>query len=112
MVKQIEEITVEKERLKTENKALRMENREIRQRLERLEDSIEEKIARAVERNCIPLYERISGLEKENGRKEVEISRLKAQIAKDSSNSSKPPGGDGFKKIPNCRPPVRQGFSE
>ena len=32
-----------------------------------------------------------------------EIDRLKAQINRDSGNSSKPPGQDGFKKIPNSR---------
>ncbi|MDR2728529.1 MAG: transposase [Chitinispirillales bacterium] len=42
-------------------------------------------------------------LESDNGRKDVEISRLKAQINKDSSNSSKPPSADGFKTILNSR---------
>ena len=61
------------------------------------------KINQAIERVCAPLISRITFLEREEERKDTEISRLKAQIDKDSSNSSKPPGGDGFKKILNSR---------
>jgi hypothetical protein len=49
------------------------------------------------------LYERITKLEEDNSRKDTEIQRLKAQINKDSSNSSKPPSSNGFKKVPNNR---------
>ena len=38
-------------------------------------------------------------------RKEIEISRLKSLIDRDSSNSGKPPSSNGFKKIPNNREP-------
>jgi transposase len=105
IIKQIEDLTNGNERLKAENKELRSENRELRQKLGALESSIEEKITKAVEWVCIPLYERIEELRRENERKDVEITRLKAQINKDSSNSSKPPGNDGFKKILNSREP-------
>jgi len=37
-----------------------------------------------------------------------EINRLKSIINKDSSNSSKPPDSDGFKKIPNNREPSKR----
>ena len=35
--------------------------------------------------------------------KDKEILRLKTQLEKDSTNSSKPSGGNGFKKVPNNR---------
>jgi len=35
--------------------------------------------------------------------KDKEILRLKTQLEKDSSNSSKPSSGNGFKKVPNNR---------
>jgi len=103
ILKQIEELTDENKRLKAENQTVKAENRQLRQKLEALERSLEEKIAKAVEKACAPLYERIKYLEKQNERKDSEIARLKAQINKDSSNSSKPPGTDGFKKVPNLR---------
>ena len=105
MMKQIEDLTVEKDQLSAEKKELRAENHELRRKHDYLEESLEEKIAAAVERVCVPLYERIKHLETEIERRDVEISRLKAQIEKDSSNSSKPPGTDGFKQIPNSREP-------
>ena len=50
---------------------------------------LEETVARAVKAATEPLY--------------AEISRLKAIINKDSTNSGKPPSSNGFKKIPNSR---------
>ena len=38
----------------------------------------------------------------------AEIDRLKAQINKNSGNSSKPPSQDGFKRIPNSREPSQR----
>jgi len=46
---------------------------------------------------------RIEILEKENSELKIEIERLKNQINKDSSNSSKPSSTNGFKKIMNNR---------
>lgn len=103
LIKQVEELTIENERLKEDNKSLRSENRALRQELKTLENSIEEMVKRAVEKATAPLNERIKHLEAENERKSNEIMRLKAIIDKDSSNSSKPPSNDGFKKIPNSR---------
>ena len=107
MFRQLEELTVENEQLKKENKSLREENRWLRaenarltQRLETLETTIEDRINRAVEeavaKATAPLLETIA-------EKDREILRLKSQIAKDSSNSSKPSGSNGFKQIPNNR---------
>jgi len=45
----------------------------------------------------------IEGLRKENTALKAENQKLKAIINKDSSNSSKPPSTDGFKKIYNSR---------
>jgi len=103
IIKQIEELTTDNERLKFENRNLKADNRELRQKIETLESSIDEKIALAVKKVCTSLHERIEYLETENGRKDTEILRLKAQINKDSSNSSKPSGTDGFKKVLNSR---------
>ena len=105
IIRQIEDLTIENERLREGNKALRRDNRELRERIESLESRIERIAAEAVERATAPLHERIAFLEAENERKDAEIKRLKAQIGKDSSNSSRPPGSDGFKKITNSREP-------
>jgi hypothetical protein len=45
----------------------------------------------------------ISALKSENKSLKEEVRKLRAQIDKNSSNSSKPPSSDGFKKIPNSR---------
>lgn len=103
LIKQIEDLTIENERLKEDNKSLKTESRALRQELRTLESSIEEMVKRAVEKATAPLNERIKHLEAENERKDKEIMRLKATIDKDSSNSSKPPSCNGFKKIPNSR---------
>jgi transposase len=103
IIRQVEELTAANEKLKTENAAIKQENSRLRLKIETLEKSMDERIGEAIEKVCAPLKSRITLLEMENERKETEISRLKAQIGKDSSNSSKPPGGNGFKKIPNSR---------
>jgi len=65
-----------------------------------LEATLEERIRKAVEeavaRATAPLLAIIA-------EKDAEILRLKSQLAKDSSNSSKPPSSNGFKKVPNNR---------
>ena len=103
IIKQLEELTLDNERLSAENKSLKAENHHLWQTIKEINDSINEKISDAVEKACAPLYERIAYLESENMRKDSEIIRLKGQINKDSSNSSKPPGTNGFKKIFNSR---------
>jgi transposase len=107
IIRQIEDLTLENERLKEENKELRAENRELRaenarlrNRLEVLESSIDERISRAVEAAVKKATEPLLAIIAE---KDKEILRLKAQLNKDSSNSSKPSGSNGFKKIPNNR---------
>ena len=49
------------------------------------------------------LDKEIEGLRTENTTLKVENQKLKAIINKDSSNSSKPPSSDGFRKIYNSR---------
>jgi len=103
IIKQVEELTLENEKLKRDNAVLRQENRELKRRIETLENSIERIVAKAVEAATAPLYARIAALESAGEAKDSEIARLKSQINKDSSNSSKPPSSDGFKKISNSR---------
>ena len=103
IIKHVEDLTQANERIAAEKKALKRENRELRETITRLEITLEERIARAIEKAIAPLCEQITCLEAENAQKETEIARLKAQINKDSSNSSKPPGTDGFKRVVNSR---------
>lgn len=103
LLKQIEDLILDNESLKNENKKLRADNNCLRSQVKYLENSIDAKIAAAVEKNILPLKERISELETQTAQKDAEILRLKAIVNKDSSNSSKPPGSDGFKQVPNNR---------
>ena len=107
MFRQFEQQSRRDEELVKENRALRQKNRELEKRVATLESSFEERIARvvqqAVDQATKPLKERIVQLEAANARKDIEISRLKSQIDKDPSNSSKPPSSDGLKKMPNNR---------
>jgi len=88
------------EKLESENRALRRENRELREEVENLgekynklektlESRIEAAVSQAVTEATAALYVQIT--ERDN-----EISRLKAIIGKDSSNSSKPPSTNGL----------------
>ncbi len=107
IIRQLEELTSENEELKRENQRLRRENRQLRaenarlaKHLETIEAGIDKRITQAVEtavaKATVPLLEAIE-------EKDKEILRLKSQIEKDSSNSSKPSSSNGFKKIPNNR---------
>jgi len=94
----IEKLEAENRALRSENRALRDENRVLREEIQRLRDkcnelerTLEERIAAAVAKATAPLYEQIA-------KRDKEILRLKAIIAKDSSNSSKPPSTDGMGK--------------
>jgi len=103
LMKQFHDLTLDNDSLKYENRNLRADNRLLRNRVKYLEESTDTKIAAAVERNILPLRERISELEMLIDQKDAEVLRLKAIINKDSSNSSKPPNSNGFKQIPNNR---------
>ena len=107
LINQIEDLTEQNERLATENKRLRAENREIRVKLSYVESILEARISAAVEKALRkatePLLLELASKNELITKMEDEINRLKAQINKDSGNSSKPPGQDGFKKIVNSR---------
>ena len=107
IIKQVEELTEQNERLKEENKRLRAENRELKVRLHNLESTLEARIeaavASAVQKATAPLLLELAKKEEKIVKLESEVKRLKAQINKDSNNSSKPPSQDGLKKIPNSR---------
>ncbi|MGL5514356.1 MAG: DUF6444 domain-containing protein, partial [Sporomusa sp.] len=101
--RQLEETMFENEKLKRENRILRgykAEAMSLRAKIDALESSIaeriEEAVAEAVAKATAPLLAKIDEQEKE-------IQRLKSQINKDSSNSSKPPSTNGFRKPANNR---------
>ena len=95
-----ERLKEERENLRAENRALRAENARLSKRVETLESTLEARIAKAVEeaveKATEPLLAKIA-------EQETEIKRLRSQLEKDSTNSSKPPGSNGFKKVPNNR---------
>jgi hypothetical protein len=95
------------DKLEAENKQLKIENKRLKKRIDYLEATFETKleamVARAVDTATKPLKEIIVKQEKQLELANIEISRLKTQINKNSSNSSKPPSSDGFKKIKNSR---------
>jgi len=104
LLKQIDELTLENEGLHQENKRLRTENRKfraesvrLRDRLEKLEELLEDRISESVEE---AVSKAVAPLQIIIAEKEKEILRLKSQIDKDSS---KPSSSNGFRKIPNNR---------
>ena len=106
--KQLEEQIARSERLEQENRELRekdkrhcKDNERLNQRLDALEAGVAARVEAAVEeavrKATQPLHEIIK-------KQSDEIVRLKRIINKDSSNSSKPPSSDGFKKpVANSR---------
>lgn len=107
IILQLEELTAENEDLKRENQRLRRENRHLRdenarlaKRLEMIEATTDERISQALE---AAVAKATAQLIDEIAEREKEILRLNGRIGKNSSNSSKPPSSNGFKKIPNNR---------
>jgi transposase len=90
----------ENTKLRAENREIRAENKRLRDRIGVLETQMEERIKKAVEE---AVAKAVEPLLLDIAEKDKEILRLKAQLDKDSTNSSKPPGGNGFKKVPNNR---------
>ena len=76
-------------------------------KLDALEDSIDERITKAaqeaVAKAVAPLMVENAELRAKVEKQHNEILRLKTQIDKNSSNSSKPPSSNGFVKVPNNR---------
>ena len=72
------------------------------QQVEKLTEEIRE-IKSTHQTEVARLDKEIEGLRKENTALKAENQKLKAIINKDSSNSSKPPSSDGFRKIYNSR---------
>jgi hypothetical protein len=103
----IDELESENRSLKAENQILKRENQQLRCRIVELENTLEERIARAadiaVAKAVAPLNVRIAELEAIVEAKDREILRLKSQLDKNSGNSSKPPGSNGLKSVPNSR---------
>jgi hypothetical protein len=113
--REYERATLRAEELERENRGLKAENRRLLHRIVELENTLEERIAKAVElavaEAVAPLKGRIAELEAIVEAKDKEILRLKSQLEKNSSNSSKPPSSDGLKPVANSREPSvrRQG---
>ena len=105
--KEYERATLRAEELERENRELKSENRRLRCRVAELENTLEERIARAVTiavaEAVAPLNARIAELEAIVEAKDKEILRLKSQLEKNSSNSSKPPSSDIVKPILDSR---------
>ena len=102
--KHLEEQIERVEHLTRVNTELREENRRVNQRLEALEASLPARMEAAAEKATRPLHAIIDEQKKIITRQSDEIVRLKNVIDKDSSNSSKPPSSDGYKKpIVNSR---------
>jgi hypothetical protein len=113
--REYERATLRIEELEIHNRELKRENHQLRNRVAELENTLEKQIARAVDiavaEAVAPLNARIAELEGIVEVKDNEILRLKSQLDKNSSNSSKPPSRDGLKPVPNSREPSvrRQG---
>ncbi|GHU68023.1 hypothetical protein FACS1894184_09040 [Clostridia bacterium] len=98
------------EQLLRENRKLREESRGLYEHVARLEAIIQR--LSTLEAVCKTQEERIAQLEAENAHKDIEIQRLKAQINRDSTNSSKPPSSNGYKKAPNYVAPFTNNQAE
>jgi len=107
MYKQLSEQIELSERLHAENKCLRTDNdalkkevSDLRSRLAETETTMAEKISQyvteAVKQATAPLLEKLN-------KAQIEISRLKSIINKDSTNSGKSSSTNRFKAIPNSR---------
>jgi hypothetical protein len=103
LMKQVEELTIENEKLKEENTWLRAENKNLNRKMDNLLASMDARIERAVALAVAPLQAALAEEEAKQAKAHSEIMRLKSSLGKDSSNSSKPPSTDGFKKIVNSR---------
>ena len=104
---QLVEETEKAERLEKENKKLREKERllsvelgRVHRQMETLTQTMEARISAAVEQ---AVSKAVEPLQATIQKQAVEIDRLKSIINKDSSNSSKPPSSDGFRRRPNSR---------
>jgi len=99
MYNQLLEQTETAERLKQENQGLHQEVKRLEHELSAFAKSLDARIESAVKKATQALTEQIVQQEKIIKAQGEEIVRLKAIINKDSGNSSKPPSGNGFKKV-------------
>ena len=112
MYQQLIEQTEKAEHLENENKELHQKNRflsaelaRVHRQMETLTQTMEARIAAAVDQ---AVSKAVKPLQATIQKQAVEIDRLKSIINKDSSNSSKPPSSDGFRKKPNSREASRR----
>ena len=86
--------------LRLENNHLRRENASLRDKISEMEKAascyISEAVTKAVNQATLQLTDELN-------KARSEISRLKAIINKDSTNSSKPSSTNGFRNVPNSR---------
>jgi len=103
LFRQIEELALKVDALTRENAVHREENRILRDECESIRASFTaelEKEKRTHHAECESIRACFTA---ELDKAHAEIDRLKAQLNKNSSNSSKPPSQNGLKKIPNSR---------
>jgi transposase len=105
LYKQLTEQIEKSERLAKENRKLRQEAVSLTKQMEKTLSVMEERIKSAVAKATAALTVALAQKDEQIKKLSDEIARLKCQIGKDSSNSSKPPSSNGFKKVPNNREP-------
>jgi hypothetical protein len=103
LYKQLEEQIRRGDSLESDNRRLKQDYTRIERLLEKTQSDMGERIEQAVAKAISQLVEALAQKDALIKKQSDEIARLKAQINKDSSNSSKPPSSDGFKKIANNR---------
>lgn len=95
MFKQMEELFSKVDNLTTEVKTLKKQHK---QEISKLKKEHKKEIIKFKD-ELNEKDKKIEKLEKENQKLKIEVTRLKNQNKKDSSNSSKPSGTNGYKKV-------------
>ena len=93
--KRIDDLILELKRLRQENRDLKAENEILKARLTASEATIE-----AAEKTIEQVSAEVEAKTEELAKANEEIVRLNATINMDSSNSSRPPSQDGYRKPP------------
>lgn len=93
-VEKNKKLSLKYEKLRFEVEDLRYQNKVLKNKVDQVDLLIEKAVNNAVQKVTKVFEERISILEESNRKKDIEIDRLRNQINKNSSNSSKPSSTD------------------